>query len=88
MANKKSPAAKPAADTQSKKSSKPAKMTKLARLEVMLRRPDGATIEQLSKALDWQLHSVRGAIAGALKKKGCAVTNTVDDGKRRVYRIS
>jgi Protein of unknown function (DUF3489) len=88
MTSKKSPAGKPAAAARSKKSSKLAKTTKLARLEAMLRRPDGATIEQLGKALDWQSHSVRGAIAGALKEKGCVVTSTVDDGKPRVYRIS
>ena len=88
MAKKKSPAGKPAAAAQGKKSSQPAKTTKLARLETMLRRPDGATIEQLSKALDWQSHSVRGAIAGALKKKGYVVTNTVDESKGRIYRIS
>ncbi len=88
MANKKSHAGKPAATARSKKSSKPAKTTKLAQLEAMLRRPDGATIEQLGKALDWQSHSVRGAIAGALKKKGCVVTSAIDESERRVYRIS
>jgi predicted ArsR family transcriptional regulator len=88
MARKKSPAGKPATAARGKKSSKPTKTTKLARLETMLRQPDGATIEQLSKALDWQSHSVRGAIAGALKKKGCVVTNTVDESKGRIYRIS
>lgn len=88
MTSKKSPAGKPAAATRNKKSSKPAKTTKLARLEAMLRRPAGATVEQLSKALDWQSHSVRGAIAGALKKKGCVVTSTVDDAKRRIYRAA
>ena len=35
--------------------------TKLAQLEAMLRRPNGATIEQISKSLAWQAHSVRGA---------------------------
>lgn len=88
MAKKKSAAGKPASANQSKTKSKPAKTTKFARLKTMLRRPDGATIEQLSKALDWQSNSVRGAIAGALKKKGCVVTNTVDESKGRVYRIS
>lgn len=88
MANKKSPASKLVAAARNKKNSKPAKTTKLARLETMLRRADGATIEQLGKALDWQSHSVRGAIAGALKKKGCVVTSTVDDNKGRIYRIS
>ena len=88
MAKTKSRAGKMATTARSKKSPKPAKMTKLAKLEAMLRRPDGATIEQLGKALDWQPHSVRGAIAGALKKKGCTVTSAIDDSERRVYRIS
>ncbi len=43
--------------------------TKLAQLDAMLRRPDGATIKQISKSLVWQAHSVRGAMSGALKKK-------------------
>lgn len=88
MTSKKPTAGKPAAATQSKMSSKSAKMTKLARLEAMLRRPVGATIEQLSRALDWQSHSVRGAIAGSLKKKGCVVTSAVEDAERRIYRIA
>ena len=50
--------------------------TKLGQLEAMLRRPDGATLEQLGKSLRWQMHSVRGAMSGALKKKqGLAVTS-------------
>ena len=35
----------------------------------MLERPDGATIEEMVKKFQWQPHTVRGAIAGALKKK-------------------
>jgi hypothetical protein len=63
--------------------------TKLAQLEAMLRRPDGATIEQMSKSLDWQMHSVRGVISGALKKKqGLTITNEKTDDGRRVYRIA
>jgi Protein of unknown function (DUF3489) len=69
------------------KESKP-KVTKLGRLEAMLRRPAGATIEQLSKALDWQMHSVRGAIAGSLKKKGIKVTSEQPENGKRVYRIA
>jgi len=62
--------------------------TKLARLEAMLRRPEGATIGQLSKALNWQTHSIRGAMSGTLKKKqGLAVTASKADGQDRVYRI-
>ncbi len=62
--------------------------TKLAQLEAMLRRPDGTTIEQISKSLKWQTHSVRGAMSGALKKKqGLTITSQKTDNGRRVYRI-
>ena len=72
-----------------KATSVPKPKTKLARLEVMLRRPDGATIEQISKSLDWQAHSVRGAISGALKKKqGLTIASEKTDDGRRIYRIA
>ena len=62
--------------------------TKLAQLEAMLRRPSGATIEQISKSLVWQAHSVRGAMSGALKKKqGLTITNEKTNDGRRLYRI-
>ena len=62
--------------------------TKLGRLENLLRRPEGATIDQIAKTLDWQPHSVRGAISGSLKKKQglVVVGEKVADGER-VYRI-
>ena len=63
--------------------------TKLGRLEFMLRRKEGATIGQIAAALDWQPHSVRGAISGSLKKKQglTIVAEKVSDGDR-VYRIA
>jgi hypothetical protein len=66
----------------------PAPKTKLGRLEGMLRRPEGATIGQIAKALDWQTHSVRGAISGSLKKKQglTVVAEKLADGER-IYRI-
>jgi hypothetical protein len=66
----------------------PKGVSKLGKLEAMLRRPDGATIAQLSKALDWQAHSIRGAMSGSLKKKqGLQITATKDEGADRIYRI-
>jgi hypothetical protein len=35
----------------------------------LLKRPEGATVEQIAAATGWQHHTVRGAISGALKKK-------------------
>jgi predicted transcriptional regulator len=55
----------------------------------MLRRAKGATIEEIAEALEWQPHTVRGAIAGALKKRiGLDVTTDKDEKRGRIYRIS
>ena len=35
----------------------------------LLKRPEGATVEQIAAATGWQQHTIRGAISGALKKK-------------------
>jgi hypothetical protein len=43
--------------------------TKQAQMIEMLKRPDGATVEQIAAATGWQHHTIRGAISGALKKK-------------------
>jgi Protein of unknown function (DUF3489) len=43
--------------------------TKQARMIELLRRPEGATVEQIAAATGWQHHTIRGAIAGALKRK-------------------
>ena len=54
----------------------------------LLRRPEGATIEEITAATEWQSHTVRGAMSGALKKKlGLAVTSEKVDARGRVYRI-
>jgi hypothetical protein len=61
--------------------------TKQAQLIAMLCRKEGATIPEIVDALGWQPHKVRGAFAGALKKKrGLTVTSQKVDGIR-VYRL-
>jgi hypothetical protein len=62
--------------------------TKLGQLETLLRRSGGATIAQLSKALDWQAHSIRGAMSGTLKKRGLIITSEKKEEGSRVYRIA
>ena len=62
--------------------------SKQAQLIEMLKSPDGATIEEIVKKFDWQAHTVRGALAGALKKKlGLNVQSEKVEGRGRVYRI-
>ena len=54
----------------------------------MLKRPEGATIAQIMEATGWQQHTVRGTLAGTLKKRmGLTITSSKEAGGQRVYRI-
>ena len=83
----------PAPDTPTEteaapKARTPREGTKQATLIAMLRAPDGATIEEIMAATGWQSHTVRGAMAGALKKKlGLEVTSEKVEDRGRVYRL-
>ncbi len=74
----------------SRNGTKPAsgKQTKQQTCLNLLGRRDGATIEDLEQATGWQKHSVRGFLAGAVKKKlGLTlISEKLDAGPRR-YRI-
>lgn len=61
--------------------------SKLDQIASALRAPKGATISDLMELTGWQAHSVRGAIAGALKRdRGLAITSS-KLGAERIYRI-
>jgi Protein of unknown function (DUF3489) len=73
--------------------------TKQALMIEMLKRPEGATVEQIAGATGWQHHTIHGAISGALKKKlGLTVeatrtrevgpNQTGAKGSSTVYRIT
>jgi hypothetical protein len=63
--------------------------TKQAVLIELLTRAEGATLPQMTEATGWQIHTVRGAMAGALKKKlGLDVTSEKQPGTDRIYRIT
>jgi hypothetical protein len=63
--------------------------SKQAKLIEMLTRPKGASIDEIVTAFGWQPHTVRGAIAGALKKKlGLNVVSEKIEGRGRTYRIA
>jgi hypothetical protein len=62
--------------------------SKQAQVIAMLKRPEGATIQQICDATQWQAHTVRGTFAGAFKKKlGLTITSDKAEGGLRVYRI-
>ena len=63
--------------------------TKQATLIGLLRRPEGATLGQMVEATGWQSHTVRGTLAGALKKKlGLVIVSDKTAGSQRTYRIA
>ena len=62
--------------------------TKKARILILLKRPKGATIDDIMDATGWQAHSVRGFISGNLvKRMGLKVNSTRPSGGARTYQI-
>jgi Protein of unknown function (DUF3489) len=75
-----------------KKATKPARRSrdgsKLELCLALLRRAEGASVEELQKRTGWQAHSVRGFLAGAVKRKlGLALVSEKAAAQPRRYRI-
>lgn len=63
--------------------------SKQAEVVRMLQRPEGATVRQICDAIGWQAHTVRGAFAGAFKKKlGLTLVSDNLDALREWLRAS
>ena len=95
---KKTTAAKknaPAATKPAPKGKKPGKAesdgprggTKMAEVIAMLQRKNGASITEIMSAMGWQRHTVRGFMAGAMKKAGYNVESFKPEGGERSYRL-
>ena len=54
----------------------------------MLRRPEGATVDEVVSATGWQRHTVRGVFSGTLKKKLGLTVASAKEERGRVYRIA
>ena len=81
-------AAKAAQQTADPKANKPDTRSKQSRVIAMLQSPTGATIAAMMTATGWQQHSVRGFLAGVVRKrlKLKLASKTVDG--NRVYQIA
>jgi hypothetical protein len=53
----------------------------------VLQREDGATISEIMRTMGWQKHTVRGFMAGAMKKAGYTVESFKPEGGERTYKI-
>src|SRR3984893_16425165 len=64
------------------------RVTKQERVLTLLSQSEGASIEEMMQATDWQQHSVRGFLAGTVKRKlGFSLTSLKPNGGVRRYRI-
>jgi uncharacterized protein DUF3489 len=62
--------------------------SKRARIIAMLQAPRGVTIEAMMRTTGWQRHSVRGFLAGVVRKKlGLNLISAAVEGGR-IYRIA
>jgi Protein of unknown function (DUF3489) len=62
--------------------------TQTAKILRLLKRPNGASLAELTKATGWQPHSVRGFLSGVLKRKmRLKVTTAKREDSQRAYRL-
>jgi Protein of unknown function (DUF3489) len=89
--NKSSSTAKPRskpAPVQKARTTKTAGETKQAKVLALLHRPGGASISDLVKTTGWQQHSVRGFLAGTVRKRlGLNLESKKQDGER-IYHVT
>ena len=83
-ATKKTPKAKTVAKTEG---AGPREGSKTAQVVAMLQRKNGATLAEIMDKMGWQRHTVRGFMAGTMKKAGYAVESFKSDKGDRTYRI-
>ena len=57
-------------------------------LITLMRRVEGATLEDLTAATGWQSHSIRGLISGVIKKRLGFIVTAGKEERGRVYRIT
>jgi hypothetical protein len=74
--------------TGAKRSATSREGSKTGQVIAMLQRKGGATLVEIMEKMGWQKHTVRGFMAGAMKKAGYAVESFRPEGGERSYRIN
>jgi hypothetical protein len=83
---KNAPKAKKAAKAE--EAAAPREGSKTAQVVAMLQRKNGATLQEIMEKMGWQRHTVRGFMAGAMKKAGYTVESFKPESGERTYRIN
>lgn len=81
-------AAKPPKKTIAKKAAGTRDGSKTAQVLAMLQRKGGATLAEITAKMGWQKHTVRGFMAGAMKKAGHSVESFKPEGGERTYKLN
>ena len=86
----KTPKAKPAMSDASKaESAAEPKSNKTTQMVELLRRENGATLDELVELTGWNANSVRGFLSGTIGKKiGLKLESTKREDGKRVYQIA
>ena len=78
-----------AGNVRAKRDPQPRAESKQSKMIDMMKRTNGASLAELQEKFGWQAHTVRGAVAGALKKKlGLKVEASKDEKRGLVYKIA
>lgn len=79
----------PSAELANKNVAASARVTKCDQVLELLRRKGGVTSAELMTATGWQAHSVRGFLAGTVRKKmGLPLTSAKSETGERTYAIA
>ena len=80
--------AKAAAKPAKAESGAPREGSKTAQVVAMLQRKNGATLSEIMEKMGWQKHTIRGFMAGAMRKAGYTIESFKPEGGERTYRIN
>jgi hypothetical protein len=80
--------AKAPKETKAAKSEGAREGSKTAQVVALLKRESGATLAEIMEKMGWQKHTVRGFMAGAMKKAGYTVESFKPENGERTYRIN